>query len=1249
MRTLSKSFYLLLIVDFIFSACAVHRDFYLTPSQSFDPIARKEVYHTIYFAGNSDKVKLNETMVGSLLASQVDESGKASTLLLLGNNSLRNTNFKSDSSKRSLEKLTQLKQRHDFFYKLKGDYYAVLGPHEWANGGRNGMENARFITELVSSQLDEKKVILPALGCPGPEEVPIGENILLLLIDTHWLFHNWEKPKAEDGCSADSNLDFYLNLQDVIKRNYNKKIIVAGYHSLAGNGRHGGYFPLKSHFVPLPVLGSLNVGLRRLLGNPSDLSSPSYKQFIKTMKDILREHQDVIYLSAHEKTLEHHIDGSMHMLNAGSYAAGVEVGQKQAEFASGKTGYGRLLFMHNGECTVQYWGISQGSPELLYQSLLFKGWKTISDEEIAAEEIDYSDSLKTTYASDMYTKKQQRPGMMGNNYRAEWVARVHNIPFFDIGKEKGGLKILKRGGGQQTKSLRLENKKGKQYVLRSIEKYPQNAVPDELRSTIAVDVVVDQISAAHPYGAFAIPKLAEAAGIYHTNPKLVYLPDDPRLGIYRHSFGDGLYLFEERPAKNRRDVVSFGRSKDIISTADVLKEIRKDGDHYIDQEFALRSRLFDMLIGDWDRHDDQWRWATFEDEDGYEYYRPIPRDRDQVFFWSDGWLLALASHNWGIAKFQGFHEKIRDIDGLSFNGRYFDRSFINEPNRETWIEIAEDLRERITDEVIESAIRDLPPETFKINGENIIKKLKIRRDDLPKYAEEYYRFISREVDIFGSKKNEHFFVERLNDDQTKVTVQLLKTKSGRLKRIMYERVFNHSETREIRLYGFEGDDVFQLSGEVEKGIMVRIIGGGGDDIVNDQSHVFSTNRKTTLYDTKTGTVINSGGEVRDKTTDKDPLINDYDRKMFQYDVVAPLIYPGYNPDDGIYIGAGVMIKKNGFRKKPFRSRHIIRADIAPRSQSYDFSYKGTFTEAVGKWDLGLNVNAFTPSYADFFYGYGNETKFNHELFDNDRRYYSARYVQYIFYPELRRQSKNEEHQLTIGGGYQSVNVRRDLNDLNPEQDRFIISYANALDYQLLDVQRHYLALYGKYTLDLTNNEFMPKQGIKWNLFLIALEDIDGKDLPVNFRRLRADFSYYYTFGRFLRSTLALRVGGVTTNGNFEFYHAAKIGGSNTFRGVRKFRFAGEHSFYQNTDLRIQLFNIRNPVLPITVGIVAFHDFGRVWYQDDPSTESGASDQMHRAYGGGLWLSPLNKISFGVDYSRSTLDESAFYMRMGFFF
>jgi len=88
---------------------------------------------------------------------------------------------------------------------------------------------------------------------------------------------------------------------------------------------------------------------------------------------------------------------------------------------------------------------------------------------------------------------------------------------------------------------------------------------------------------------------------------------------------EGMYLFEERPSGNREDVESFGSSKDIISTTDLFDEITDDHDNQVDQHHFLRSRLFDVYIGDFDRHEDQWRWAGFKDDDKILYKAVLQR------------------------------------------------------------------------------------------------------------------------------------------------------------------------------------------------------------------------------------------------------------------------------------------------------------------------------------------------------------------------------------------------------------------------------------------------------------------------------------------------------------------------------------------------------------------------------------------------------------------------------------------------
>jgi len=50
--------------------------------------------------------------------------------------------------------------------------------------------------------------------------------------------------------------------------------------------------------------------------------------------------------------------------------------------------------------------------------------------------------------------------------------------------------------------------------------------------------------------------------------------------------------------------------------------------------------------------------------------------------------------------------------------------------------------------------------------------------------------------------------------------------------------------------------------------------------------------------------------------------------------------------------------------------------------------------------------------------------------------------------------------------------------------------------------------------------------------------------------------------------LATRIGGIATTGDFEFYHAARLGGLQNLRGHGRLRFAGDNAVYQNNDTEL---------------------------------------------------------------------------------
>ena len=319
------------------------------------------------------------------------------------------------------------------------------------------------------------------------------------------------------------------------------------------------------------------------------------------------------------------------------------------------------------------------------------------ENDYAHQKLTYQSTAKVI-AGPNYKASNFKKFFLGEHYRVAWTTAI-DVPVIDLQNSHGGLTPVKKGGGMQTKSLRLSAENGHQYVFRSIQKDPSSALPEEFQNTIADDILQDQISSAHPYGAFVVPKLAEASGLFHSKPELGIIPDDPTLGQYRSDFANQLVLFEQRADDNLSDIKNFGYTKNAISTDKLLKKMLNDNDIIIDEEALLKNRLFDMFLGDWDRHEDQWRWAEFacksEDHktcdhlpENDKFYVPISRDRDQVFPKFDGLLPGMAGRKWMVRKFQHFDYDIRDMAGINFNARYLDRTFLTRLEKDQWMERA---------------------------------------------------------------------------------------------------------------------------------------------------------------------------------------------------------------------------------------------------------------------------------------------------------------------------------------------------------------------------------------------------------------------------------------------------------------------------------------------------------------------------------------------------------------------------------
>ena len=1089
--------------------------------------------------------------------------------------------------------------------------YFVPGNHDWANGASVGWESILRVQSYIDLLGNNKVKQLPRDGCPGPEAVDINDSVMVIFMDSQWWLMEYDKPGIESSCDTKTKSEIIAELDELLSDNSDKLILLAIHHPLKSYGPHGGYFTLKQHifpftdinekwYFPLPVLGSAYPLTRAVFGTIQDIKHPLYQEMIQQFERTVKPYKNVIYVSGHEHTLQLIQDSGRNYIVSGSGSKSNRVSKGPGtQFSTSDNGYAVMNITHNRKVYLDFYTVDGDSTTKRYSNQILDFTRQKAEpEDTTKREPDfvYKDTVWISASDKFKNWTGFKRKVLGDNYSKEWNEPVA-MKVFNINKAKGGLIIKSMGGGKQTKSLKMEDANGKEFTLRMIEKDPEKAVPENLRNSIAHNIVADMISASHPYGSMPAQKLAKDIGILAEVPELYFVPDDPALGKYRPIFGNTVCVLEDR------DPTPDG--SDAKSTTNIINKMIEDNKSTVDQQAVLKARLFDMLIGDWDRHQDQWKWGKLDTgQKGNKYY-PIPRDRDQAFFKSNGLLIKAATLN-GLSYMKGFNKKLGDIEDLNWVARNFDRQFLNRIDEGTWKGVSEDFIESLPDSVIRNSMTAFPEEIRKMDSAMIAEKLLTRRDDLARKSLAYYKFISREVDVMGSNEKELFHVQRSEDynknGYIKVSVYK-KTAQKDSSGLLFQREFDPKVTKEIRLYGLNENDDFIVDPNVDSKIKLRIIGGKGVDTFNLQGKI-----KKEVYDLSQEKNMFLNNDATDKHLSTDIGILKVDNNNYNYNsTVFPRINLGFNNDDGVLLGLGISRRTYGFRKYPYASDQKLSTLVSPRFSAWQVKYNGVFNNTIFDNDLLINASAIHPTLNNFF-GFGNSTP--HDK-DKPREYYLARYND-IRAEVLIRKRFTDFLSFSAGPAFMYYSNKERFN-----KDRILQNpHLWNMDSASLYANKYYGG--GKLNLDIDyiNNERIPTRGITWYTELSALKGLN--DLANDLVKLKSDVTVYATISDRSRVTTILRAGGgkIFTD-NPEFFQAMTLGAENHNRGYRKNRFTGNSSLYGSSELRFRLFKSNSFLLPGDVGLVGFYDIGRVWVPKE------GSKQWHSSYGGGLYFQPFD--------------------------
>ena len=827
--------------------------------------------------------------------------------------------------------------------------------------------------------------------------------------------------------------------------------------------------------------------------------------------------------------------------------------------------------------------------------------------------------------------------LLGSNWRDLWTSPV-KVPVLDLGTFAGGIKPF-RAGGNQSRTLRFLGQDGRVYIFRSIDKFLEQALPDDMRNTFVGDLIQDQTSSTFPSGALVVARLSAAVGLLHVVPRIVVMPDDPRLGEFRERYAGVLGYIEERPDEAGEDGVketTFG-AEALKGTEGMIEDLEEELEDRIDAREYLAARLIDFLIGDADRGADQWRWARF-DRGHLDVYRPIPRDHDYAFMRSNGVLGAAVRAV--FPKLLNYGPRFPSVNALTFMTQEFDRAVLVELTWRQWDSVTTAVRSRLSDEVIAEAVRALPPEHYREAGAYLERSLRARRDHLREVSRRYYVMVSREADVFASDEDDVAEIERRPDGSVEVRLYTAESKQmadgGAVP--MFRRLFVPTETKEVRVFLLGGDDRAIVRGDVRQSIKVRVAGGAGNDILIDSARVRQGGDPATVfYDAHGQNLLVSGHHTRIETKtfvmaqpereedeeEEEPAdsvrtdsileerrgryqdqMNDFGRDFlggktssqpFRTWGMSTSWTPAveYREGAGIVLGPGYSARRYSFRHAPYYWNLRASALYALGAGGFGVAGALSYYPENSKREFSVQLRATTFE-ANRFYGFGNDTpELDPELtlvMRDELRLEPALMIR--FAPDRR---------LSFGPVLKYVNAR-------PRPG----SPADVLRPLASDNAFGQIGVQARGDIDRSTGGAVPHSG--WRASLLADAYPDIWDADGAFGSMAAKAAAYIPIGA---PVLAFRAGAEHVWGDFPLHEAAFLGGRYTLRGYRWNRFAGDGLVYGAAELRTPITRVELFVRG-TLGATAMVDAGRVWFD-------GASDGgWHAGYGGGLWFASLNR-------------------------
>lgn len=840
---------------------------------------------------------------------------------------------------------------------------------------------------------------------------------------------------------------------------------------------------------------------------------------------------------------------------------------------------------------------------ILFLLNLFSG--KLFSQDVSADSIPAR--LGSTVQKSIYTKEEKKHNsfyewMWGRHYTELYYKSV-TAKAVSLNSLAGGLTVYKQL--PKLHSLVLSDNRQNLYLLKPLggsssfleSKFFSNVYEqNDFKNTYLNDFIQEAYTIVHPYMFVVSESLAKQAGLDSYTSQIVYMTR----GNETDTIADGTQLENKLVSISRLPDL---RGKEVLTDVDtLLYKLHEEGNVKIDKQKYIKTRLFDMLTGDWNKVSENWYWVPQQNKDSIVYTAQVV-DRTHGFTIVDGVFFKELLNMLGVGFISNYDRRLKNVKKFNDLAYALDIAVTQTVGEDVWIQQAQILKNELTDEIINNAFLKLPEEMQNESTEKIKINLKLRRESLPDIAHRYYIALQKTPVITGTNKNDRFIIDQ--DELKNTHIRILDATTDQ---VLFDKKYNEKYTKEIWVYGLQGDDIFEVNKRA-KSIPVLVIGGKG---VND--YKVENGKNVSIYEYTSEKERLKSLQKAKVIIPNDSTSLDYDYKQLRHTTFSFTPIGIYDSDLGLNLGTSFAYTIYGFRRAPYTRRHQISYDY-----TNGFTYQGIFPSYDEKKSFHIAAYIGSPAYFSNFFGFGNDTK---GYKDENRKYNRVNINKYMLTPAL-YYNITKDQTVSVAGSFEIYKVK------NPGgRNRFINTIYDD-DSPIFDTQ-YYFDLSTTYELNKKSDNFISS----FKFLLTGGWTVNLTKPENNFPFVESHIGVNLKITD--RLTLAtLMKGKAIFSNKYEFYQSA----TTELRGYRDNRFIGKESFYQYSDVRFDMGKLENPLTPLKYGVFAGMDYGRVWYQNENSNE------WHSSVGGGFWLTVLRKFTGKFSYFGSK-DGGRFMFELG---